>query len=644
MHPSFFRPSFPISLKTVSSLSALPVHVTALGRARRRQAVMQHLSKKNGSACSSPDPELTATTSDAMSQRSELSSISQGDDGMEGATNLPAPSDISSGACDSQNWGARHISEADPLGSVSLGAEGEGSLQSSFLADSSASSFFSAVSSVSRHAWQSMFGGQMDDSRLEVSPRGWMSGPPGSPDDGRTAGGELDHSSHVLGPRSMGSVTGKGGGGDRTKTDVDMKAMAAELDNCSASQRESTGKGDFHRSGLLSPLLHASPADAFCGKEGVKGHVDSSATSESWDLFSEDSLSEEDEEEGWVGDIQPEAFAEVDDRPAQKSLPAKYPNLNSVLHEDFPPLTQAAFKTVHTGTPPAFTRDSLQAIAVSILEPTTGELQDRKGPEESPAGFEAGTEGGASVSSRLPGTGFEGAAAGAESDFGAYDVYISEEDEVPSDWEDRDTCSAASLGSKENVADIYEGTPGSKSVGERRYCGSLSAGEGFSGGTTASTQLHTMNASGDGTASKLSPPSDRFGLSSKTGGCLGSHGQLADTAEEEELPFPRESNSPPVGGRPLSPVSTPPQGATSPGGGVQYERGDLAFMAKEKGSGKPRGGKKQKFRPFDMRQVTMAEGEGPREKWLPKTITCTNCGEQGHMPSDCPQPRQHLLF
>ena len=78
---------------------------------------------------------------------------------------------------------------------------------------------------------------------------------------------------------------------------------------------------------------------------------------------------------------------------------------------------------------------------------------------------------------------------------------------------------------------------------------------------------------------------------------------------------------------------------------MEYERGDLAFMAREKGKGKSKGSRKTKFRPFDERQSTKeAVRAEPREKWRPKTITCVNCGAEGHMRSDCPKPRQHLLF
>jgi len=97
--------------------------------------------------------------------------ISQGND-IDGIK-LPSPSEISSSASEAERRSVSKSSSVSKTNGVDVpggacdGDEGEGSQP-----ESSASSFFSAVSSVSRSAWRSVFGDQPENDHLDVNPAG----------------------------------------------------------------------------------------------------------------------------------------------------------------------------------------------------------------------------------------------------------------------------------------------------------------------------------------------------------------------------------------------------------------------------------------------------------------------------------------
>lgn len=644
----------------------------------------EHLFKtERSSDCSSPESALLLTTSCAgvLSQPAERSTTSKSSDtkmafmpahaemernvgpglrsftdnkpeislgdGVEGA-NPPAQSEVFSSACENQSGDASQTSKVDISGSICYGTEGEESLP-----EPPTTSFFSTVSKVSRSAWRSVFGGQVEDVHLEVRSAELK---PESSQKSDTAWGEVDPPSHFFSSSSIDIMLAEKDKIEGTETDVDRIETNADSEVCAVSQAEAqevrdegefSGRIDVDRFDPHLSQVCASVASASSGQEGVNSRLESIT-----DFFAPWESSEEESFEGEEEEIS----AAVDERPAKK--PHTDSNTASMLEEDFPPLThQASGTTPRVTTPPALTQLSLHSIAADILgcpvvEPATDkatrgfEFQDRTGVGERAEGSEA-NEGGSSVSFKLPKKKSEKAA---ESDIGAGEVYVSGDDDergsVPSDWEDR-ASSAASFGSKENLAELYqEGLTASVSVSERQYCGSLGAGDGLVGSIPVKTQPHMLDDSGDGVPSRLFPPSHKFGSSANRGG-RGSddgsdHRHISHMAEKEP-PLERESDFIPFGGLPLSPVSTSQQGATSPGSSMQYERGDLAFMAREKGHKKPKGGRKTKFRPFEERQPTGTVRAEPREKWFPKTM-CINCGGEGHVRSNCPKPRQHLLF
>ena len=579
--------------------------------------------------------------------------ISQGN-GIDG-TKLPFQSEISSSAREakrrsvSKSSSVSQTNDVDVPGGACNGDEGEGSQP-----ESSASSFFSAVSSVSRSAWRSVFGDQLENDHLDVNPAGLE---PETWADHDTALEEVDPpvSHFSVSSSSANTPQGKRVRGEGTETGSDGRETFARRGVCSAGQA-AAGRGRGERGSASSGDMHTGLADSDTGKEGVNNHRESTDTNvdflASWESSSEEDWSDWEEEEEVVTAV----VVAVADRPAEKSWAV--PNVNSKLEEDFPPLThQASCTTPRTVTPPTLTQLSLKSIATDILgcplvEPSAGEategfaFQDRKSPGQRADGFKV-DEAEASTGIKLPKKKVEKVVESADS---SGEVYISGDDNdagsVPSDWEDRASSSVASLGSKENLADgSQEGKTGSVAVNERWYGGSLGAGDGLMGGMPASTQPHMLDDSGDGLAPKVSPSSHKFGSSANRRGGRSDGGRHTSHATKNEPSAEGESNFIPFGSRPLSPVAASQLGATSPGGCMEYERGDLAFMAREKGQGKSKGSRKTKFRPFDERQRTKeAVRAEPREKWRPKTITCVNCGAEGHMRSDCPKPRQHLLF
>ena len=653
---------------------------------------MEHLlkgSNKKSGAFSSPESGLllTTTSADVLSQPMEKNAadkppdtktvdaetgrdagpdlcsfaddrfkISQGN-GIDG-TKLPSQSEISSSASEAERRSvsktkSSSVSKTNGVnipGGACDGDEGEGSQP-----ESSASSFFSAVSSVSRSAWRSVFGDQPENDHLDVNPAGLE---PETWADHDSVLGEVDPpvSHFSISSSSANTPQGRRVRGKGTETGLDRRETFARPGVCSAGQA-TAGRGRGERGSASSGDKHTGLADSDTGKEGVNNHMEGTAVNveffASWESSSEEDWFDWEEEEEVA------AAVAVADRPAEESRAV--PNVDSKLEEDFPPLThQASRTTPRTVTPPTLTQLSLKSIATDILgcplvEPSAGEttegfaFQDRKSPGQRADGCKA-DEAEASTGIKLPKKKVEKVVESADS---SSEVYVSGDDNdagsVPSDWEERASSSVANLGSKENLADgSLEGRTGSVAVNERWYGSSLSAGDGLMGGMPVSTQPHMMDDSGDGLAPKVSPSLNKFGSSANRrggGSYVGSDHRHASRVTKNEPPAEGESTFIPLGGRPLSPVAMLQQGAMSPGDCMEYERGDLAFMAREKGKGKSKGSRKTKFRPFDERQNTKeAVRAEPREKWRPKTITCVNCGAEGHMRSDCPKPRQHLLF
>ena len=648
---------------------------------------MEHLlkgsHKKSGAFCSPESGLLLATTSaDVLSQPTEKNAadkppdtkmvdaetgrdagpdlcsfaddrfeISHGN-GIDG-TKLPSQAEISSSASEaerrsvSKSSSVSQTNDMDVPGGACDGNECKGSQP-----ESSASSFFSAVSSVSRSAWRSVFGDQPENDHLDVNPAGLE---PETWADHDTALGEVDPpvSHFSVSSSSANTPQVRRVRGEGTETGSDRREAFAWPGTCSAGQA-AAGRGRGEQGSASSGDMRTGLADSDTGKEGVNNHMEGRAVNveffASWESSSEEDWFDWEEEEEVA------AAVAVADRPVEK--PCAVPNVDSKRQEDFPPLTHQVSRTTPcTVTPPALTQLSLKSIAADILgcplvEPSAGEategfaFQDRKSPGQRADGFKV-NEAEASTGIKLPKKKVEKVAESADS---SSEVYVSGDDNdagsVPSDWEDRASSSVASLGSKENLADgSLEGRTGSVAVNERWYSSSLGAGDGLMGGMPVSTQPHMLDDSGDGLAPKMSPSSHKFGSSANRrggGSDGGSDHRHASRMTKNEQPAEGENNFIPPGGRPLSPVATLQQGA---GGCMEYERGDLAFMAREKGQGKSKGSRKTKFRPFDERQHTKEAVRGePREKWRPKTITCVNCGAEGHMRSGCPKPRQHLLF
>ena len=305
---------------------------------------------------------------------------------------------------------------------------------------------------------------------------------------------------------------------------------------------------------------------------------------------------------------------------------------SQLFEEDFPPLEKTVVPGNQSwGMTPSHTQHSLQAIAADVLL-----ISEEQEGQSKP------TEGDIPVD---PDTSTDRPCNSEERD---------ERDSVPSDWEDHLSLtdgdlvspSASTGGSdRDNSFDRLEGHSSNKGnprekkgaadqdtvyrsqfVDKTQEYMNRGSGDEFRDGGFDARPVQALDPAGD----RASPHLSLLTHSPDQGNC--SPYALSD----EEL-------SRGLGGSRVSPVpSAPLQNYSSP---VPYERRDLAFMANEKSSGKSKGKRKFTYRPLDTRVVPVVTAERePRQKWMPTRMKCTNCGSEEHLKQDCPKPARQLIF